>query len=147
MDYAKEKRGYVWSRLFCSKGIFLRFMVYLFMYSIISMYSILNTLLEYTYFYISKNITSYTFVACFQKLRKPSVYPSVILILHGPFLPIGGILPLSSQISSVSTVFFFTMHNCFILIFFSLWYWFSTVIVQSRSIVQSCFGSFLAFPG
>ena len=27
------------------------------------MYSVLNTLLKYTYFYISKNITSYTFVA------------------------------------------------------------------------------------
>ena len=31
----------------------------------ISMYSVFNTLSEYTYFYISKNITSYTFVACF----------------------------------------------------------------------------------
>ena len=31
----------------------------------ISMYSVLNTLSEYTYFYISKNITLYTFVACF----------------------------------------------------------------------------------
>ena len=31
----------------------------------ISMYSALNTLSEYTYFSISKNITSYTFVACF----------------------------------------------------------------------------------
>ena len=28
----------------------------------ISMYSVLNTLSEYTYFYISKNITSYTFL-------------------------------------------------------------------------------------
>ena len=31
----------------------------------ISMYSLLNILSEYTYFYISKNIASYTFVACF----------------------------------------------------------------------------------
>ena len=31
----------------------------------ISMYSVLNTLSEYTYFYISENITSYTFVNCF----------------------------------------------------------------------------------
>ena len=31
----------------------------------ILMHSVLNTLLEYTYFYISENITSYTFVACF----------------------------------------------------------------------------------
>ena len=28
-------------------------------------YSVLNTLLEYTYFYTAKNITSYTFVICF----------------------------------------------------------------------------------
>ena len=31
----------------------------------ISMYNVLNTLSQYTYFYISNNITSYTFVACF----------------------------------------------------------------------------------
>ena len=31
----------------------------------ISMYSVLNTFSEYTYFNISKNITSYTFAACF----------------------------------------------------------------------------------
>ena len=30
------------------------------------MYSILNKLSEYLYSYISKNITSYTFVACFK---------------------------------------------------------------------------------
>ena len=29
------------------------------------MYSVLNTLSEYTYFYISKNITSYTFLLVF----------------------------------------------------------------------------------
>ena len=34
------------------------------------MYSVLNTLSEYAYFYISKNITSYTFVACFLKSSK-----------------------------------------------------------------------------
>ena len=32
----------------------------------ISMYSVLNTLLQYTYFYISKNITSYTFLLVFK---------------------------------------------------------------------------------
>ena len=38
--------------------------------------------MEYTfricskYFYVSKNITSYTFVACFQNRWKPSVYPN-----------------------------------------------------------------------
>ena len=38
------------------------------------------------------------------------------------------------------TFFFY----CFILIFLSLWSWFSTVILQSRFVVQSRFGSFLA---
>ena len=31
----------------------------------ISMYSVLNTLSEYTYLYYKKNVTSHTFVACF----------------------------------------------------------------------------------
>ena len=31
--------------------------------------------IEYTYFYISKNVTSCTFVACFKNCRMPSVYP------------------------------------------------------------------------
>ena len=35
------------------------------------MYSVLDTLSEYTYFYLSKNITSYTFVACFENRWKP----------------------------------------------------------------------------
>ena len=39
------------------------------------MYSVLDTLAEYTYFYVSKYITSYTFAACFQNRRKPLVYP------------------------------------------------------------------------
>ena len=70
----------------------------------------------------------------------------ILLILHNPFLPIGGILPLFFfQIWGVATVFYFTMHNRFILIFLSLWCWFSTVIAQSRFIVQFRFGNFLAF--
>ena len=42
------------------------------------MYSVLNTLLEYTYCYISKNITTYTFwlvfkiVGCLQCILKPN---------------------------------------------------------------------------
>ena len=43
--------------------------------------------------------------------------------------------------------FCFTMLNRFILIFLSLCYWFNIVMVQSRFIVQSRFGSFLAFWG
>ena len=53
------------------------------------------------------------------------------------------ILPLFSQIWSVSTVL--TMYNRVILIYLSLCYWFSTVMVQSSFILQSCFGSFPAF--
>ena len=39
----------------------------------ILIYSVLNTISEYTYFYISKNITSYN-LFCFENRRKPSVY-------------------------------------------------------------------------
>ena len=38
------------------------------------MNSVLKTLSEYTYFYISKNITSYTFIASFSDREKLSVY-------------------------------------------------------------------------
>ena len=44
------------------------------------MCSVLNTLSEYTYFYISKNITSYTFVACFQNLILLSLSASSIVV-------------------------------------------------------------------
>ena len=54
--------------LFCPKKIFLTFVFYL-----KSMYKVLNTISQCTYFYKSKNITSYTFVACFWNRRKPSV--------------------------------------------------------------------------
>ena len=40
------------------------------------MYSVLNKLLEYIYFYISKNITSNSFGSCFQNRSKPLLYPS-----------------------------------------------------------------------
>ena len=70
MELAKEKRG-----LFCTVNFIWRNFFNNCVF--ISVYSILNTLSEYTYFYISKNITSYPFVACFKNRRKPSVY-----ILH-----------------------------------------------------------------
>ena len=41
------------------------------------MYSVLNTLPEHRYFYISKNITSY-FFACFQNGQKPVPLSSLI---------------------------------------------------------------------
>ena len=39
----------------------------------ISMYSVLNTLLEYTYFYIPENISLYTFLLVFKNRRKSSL--------------------------------------------------------------------------
>ena len=48
------------------------------------MYSVLNTLSGYTYFYISKNITSY-FFACFLKLLKAfsvSLNRTLVTLLH-----------------------------------------------------------------
>ena len=54
---AKEKRWHFLYRLFCPKEFFcIRFIL---------MYKVLNTLSEYTYFYISKNISLYNFTACF----------------------------------------------------------------------------------
>ena len=41
------------------------FFVPLILLCFISMYSVLNALSEYTYFYISNYITLYTFTACF----------------------------------------------------------------------------------
>ena len=46
------------------------------------MYSVLNTLSEYTYFNISKYINSYTFVAFFENRRKPSAYDCMFLSCH-----------------------------------------------------------------
>ena len=45
------------------------------------MYSVLNTLSEYTYFYISKNITSYTFLLVFK------IVESLQCILEWNFIP------------------------------------------------------------
>ena len=74
MELAKEKRGHF---LYCSfylKDIFKHL-------CFISMYSVLNTLSEYTYFYISKNITSYTFLLVFK------IVESLQCILEWNFIP------------------------------------------------------------
>ena len=57
-SWPKKKEG-----IFCT----IHFTLKEFFYDLhfISMYGVLNTLSEYTYFYILKNITSYTFAACF----------------------------------------------------------------------------------
>ena len=60
MSWISQKRKEV---IFCTVYIVQKefFKDFCFMW----MYSVLNTLSEYTYFYISKNIPSYTFVAYF----------------------------------------------------------------------------------
>ena len=64
MELAKDKRGYFLYRLFCPKeNLCFQHLCF------ISMYNVLNTLSEYTYFYISTNITSNTFLACFWNRR------------------------------------------------------------------------------
>ena len=70
LEVAKEKTEHFLSVL--SKGKFFKFYLNL---CFISMYSTLNTLSEHSYFYKSKNITSYTSAACSQNRRKSSIYP------------------------------------------------------------------------
>ena len=53
----KKKKGHFFVTFILSEGNFLQDLCF------ISTYSVLNKLPEYTYFHISKNITSYTFVA------------------------------------------------------------------------------------
>ena len=55
MELAKEKRRHFLYRWFWPKEFFFNMFF-------ISLYSVLNTLSEYTYFYLSKNITSYIFL-------------------------------------------------------------------------------------
>ena len=94
----------------------------------ISMYSVLNTLLKYYFKH---------FCCLFPKITKAFSVSLSHFNLTWSF----------SADFKRFYCFFFTMRNCFILIFFSLWYWFNRVIVQSRCIVQSRFGSFLVFSG
>ena len=44
----------------------------------ISMYTVLNTLSKHTYFYISKNITSYTFLLVFKIVESLQCIPNVV---------------------------------------------------------------------
>ena len=46
------------------------------------MYSVLNTLSEYTYFYISKNITSHTFLLVFKITERLSVSLNGLMVLQ-----------------------------------------------------------------
>ena len=59
MELAKEKKGIFCTIYFVQKNFFDIF-------CFISMYVVLNTLSEYTYFYISKSVTLYTFLPIFK---------------------------------------------------------------------------------
>ena len=63
MSSRKKKRGHFLYHLFCANGTVFKNS------SFMSMYSVLNTLSKYIYFYISKNITSYTSVAFLKSLK------------------------------------------------------------------------------
>ena len=98
----KKKEGIFLYRLFCPKGIFL----YL---CFISMYSVLNTLSEYIYFYISKNITSYTF------------FFVIVESLHCIYKRIIAAFIFNIQFISFSLYFFFNFKLfliCFLQLFF-----------------------------
>ena len=69
----KEKEGICCTRLFCPKEIFLRFVFYL------KMSSVLNTFSEYKDFYKSKITASYTFLLAFK------IVESLQCILKGYF--------------------------------------------------------------
>ena len=56
------KRAFLY-RLFCLNNCFLK------NWRFISVYSVLNKLSEYKYFYMSKNITSYTFLLIFKNVE------------------------------------------------------------------------------
>ena len=57
-NWGKKKEGIFCTVYFLRRKLFLHL-------CFISLYSVTNTISEHTYFYISKNIFSYTFVACF----------------------------------------------------------------------------------
>ena len=59
MEVAKEKIGHFLCRLFCPKEIFLTFVF-------MPIYNVLDTLSEYTYFYVWINVTLYTFLLVFK---------------------------------------------------------------------------------
>ena len=79
MTLAKEKRRAFLYRLFCPKKIFITLVF-------ISMYSVLNTLSECTYFYISKIFTSHTFFLAFKIVKSLQcilkLFTSLILSIH-----------------------------------------------------------------
>ena len=69
-----EKWVFFLNHLLCSKEFFLTFVVYLNVWCI----SVLNTLSEYTYLHISKNITSYTFLLVFKIIGSLYIYIYII---------------------------------------------------------------------
>ena len=79
MFFAEQKKLW-WVRVRKRKknAFFVTFILFkrnLFNICVLSHCIMLNKLSEHIYFYTSKTITLYTFVACFQNLGKPSVFP------------------------------------------------------------------------
>ena len=69
----KSKTRMSWSQRKKKRAFFVPFVLcegHFFNIYFITIYSVLNTLSEYTYFYISENITSYTFFCLFLKSSK-----------------------------------------------------------------------------
>ena len=76
-SWSWRKKGDFLYRLFCPKKVFLAF-------AFISIHSLLNTLSEYTYFYISKNITSYTFLLVFKIVESLQCILKIFSLLKSP---------------------------------------------------------------
>ena len=79
------------------------------------MYSVLNTLSEYTYFYISKNITSYTFVLVFK------IVESLQCILKG-----------KKWFLSSATIWLANMASFFVFKYFALKKSIIAIIIQTK---------------
>ena len=82
LELAKAKRGHFFYHLFCLKKFFLTF---------VSMYSVLNALLEYIYFYISKTLLHTLLLLVFEIVESFHFSGSLIIWfslkkLHGPSL-------------------------------------------------------------
>ena len=74
----KNKAVLSWSSRKKKEGTFCTVYFVYFCSCFLSMYSVLNTLSEHTYFNPSKNITLYTVLLVSSNRRKPSVYPRIL---------------------------------------------------------------------
>ena len=131
MEFPKEKRGHFLYRFFCPKRIFSRFVFYLNLLSLECNFRIYILLYIKKYYFIH-------FCCLFLKLMKAFSVSLSHFNLTWYFS--------ANRWNSITFILRFEVATYrFILIFLSLWYWFSIVLVQSRFIVQSRFGSFGSF--